>query len=67
MHKIHFYEDKDGNSPVFEYIRALSQRPDKDSRINHNKINDHIQVIKQVRQSRWRALYEAHRGRYMGT
>ena len=40
MHNIHFYEDKDGNSPVLEYIEALSKRTDKDSRINHNKIND---------------------------
>jgi len=45
MHNIHFYEDKDGNSPVLEYIEALSKRTDKDSRINHNKINDYIQVL----------------------
>ena len=45
MYEIYFYEDKDGNSPVYEYIQALSQRTDKDSRINHNKINDYIQVL----------------------
>jgi len=45
MHNIHFYEDKDGNSLVLEYIEALSKRTDKDSRINHNKINDYIQVL----------------------
>ena len=45
MYNIHFYEDKDGTSPVLEYIEALSRRSDKDSRINHNKINDYIQVL----------------------
>ena len=45
MYEIYFYEDKDGNSPVYEYIQSLSQKTDKDSRINHNKINDYIQVL----------------------
>ena len=45
MYEIYFYEDKNGNSPVFDYIQALSQRTDKDSRINHNKINDYIQTL----------------------
>ena len=45
MHEIYFYEDKDGDSPVFNYIQDLSQKIDKDSRINHNKINDYIQVL----------------------
>jgi len=45
MHEIYFYEDKDGNSPIFDYMQALSQKTDKDSRINHKKINDYIQVL----------------------
>ena len=45
MHEIYFYEDKDGNSPVFNYIQDLLLKNDKDSRINHNKINDYIQVL----------------------
>ena len=45
MHEIYFYEDKDGDSPVFNYIQDLSLKNDKDSRINHNKINDYIQVL----------------------
>jgi len=45
MYEIYFYEDKNGNSPIFEYMKALSQRADKDSRINHTKINDYIQVL----------------------
>ena len=47
MHDIHFYEDKDGVSPVYDYIKSLSQRTDKDSRINHKKINDYIEVLSQ--------------------
>ena len=45
MYEIYFYEDKDGNSPVYDYLKTLSQRTDKDSRINSNKINDYIQVL----------------------
>ena len=45
MYEIYFYEDKDGSSPIFEYIQTLSQRTDTDSRINHNKINDYIEVL----------------------
>ena len=45
MYEIYFYEDKDGNSPVFDYIQELAKSNDKDSRINHNKINDYIQVL----------------------
>jgi len=42
MYEIYFYDDKDGSSPVYEYMQALSQRTDKNSRINHNKINDYM-------------------------
>jgi phage-related protein len=45
VHEIYFYEDNDGNSPIFDYIEALSEKTDKDSRINRNKINDYIQVL----------------------
>lgn len=45
MYEIYFYEDKDGYSPVYEYLKDLSQRTNKDSRINSNKINDYIQVL----------------------
>ena len=45
MYEIHFYEDKDGNSPIYEYMKDLSRQTDKNSRINHNKINDYIQVL----------------------
>jgi len=45
MYEIYFYEDKDGNSSIYDYIQAVSKRTDKDSRINHTKINDYIQVL----------------------
>ena len=47
MYEIYFYEDKDGNSPVYDYIEALSHRTDKDSRINLNKIQDYIRVLRE--------------------
>ena len=45
MHKIYFYENKNGNSAILNFIETLSRQTDKDSRINHNKINDYIQVL----------------------
>lgn len=45
MFDIYFYEDKNGNVPILNYIQELSQKTDKDSRINHNKINDYIQIL----------------------
>jgi len=45
MHDIYFYENDDGNSPILDYIRELSKKTDKDSRVNRNKINDYIQVL----------------------
>lgn len=47
MFDIYFYEDKNGNIPIYDYIKDLSQRHDKDSRINYNKINDYIEVLSQ--------------------
>jgi len=46
MHEIYFYEDKNGNSPVFEYMEALSKRTEKDSRINLTKIQDYIRILR---------------------
>ena len=37
MHEIYFYEDKEGISPLYDYIASLSLRTDKNSRINHKK------------------------------
>ena len=45
MHEIHFYRDRNGKEPVLEYLRELSRKKDKDSRIKANKINDYIEVL----------------------
>lgn len=47
MHEIHFYRDRNGKEPVLEYLRELSRKKDKDSRIKANKINDYIEVLSQ--------------------
>ena len=45
MHKIYFYRDKNGKEPVYDYLRELTQKKDKDSRIKANKISDYIEVL----------------------
>jgi len=47
MYEIYFCEDRNGRSPVYDYLQDLSRRTDKDSRINHIKINDYIEVLSQ--------------------
>ena len=42
MYKVEFYKDKDGKEPVKEYIIKLSEKNDKNSRINLNKIRDYV-------------------------
>lgn len=44
-YEIIFYEDKNGVSPVFEYMKKLSNKKDKNSRINHNKIFEYIGLL----------------------
>ena len=46
MHKIFFYRDRSGNEPVFEYLKELTSKTDKNSRINANKINDYIEILR---------------------
>ena len=45
MYTIHFYKDKRGNRPVAEYIKSLTKKTDKDSRIKVEKINDYLQAL----------------------
>ena len=45
MHKIFFYKDKKGNEPVLDYLRELSEKSDKDSRIKLNKIRDYVKAL----------------------
>ena len=45
MHKIYFYKDKKGKEPVLDYLRELSGKSDKDSRIKLNKIRDYVKTL----------------------
>ena len=47
MHKIFFYKDKNGREPVWEYLKELMSKKDKNSRIKANKINDYIEILGQ--------------------
>ena len=47
MYKIQFYKDRNGNQPVLEYLKELTRKKDKDSRIKANKIHDYIQILEQ--------------------
>lgn len=46
LYQISFYRDKNGREPVVEYLRQLSSRTDKDSRIKANKISDYISALR---------------------
>lgn len=46
MSELYFYEDKNGNCPVNEYIDSLAKRKDKDSRINLTKIQDYLRILR---------------------
>lgn len=48
MFKIIFYKDRRGKRPVAEYIRELSKKNDKDSRIKLDKINDYMQTLREA-------------------
>ena len=45
MHKIIFYTDSKGKSPLLEYIYELENTKGKDSRIKLNKIRDYIKAL----------------------
>lgn len=45
MHKIYFYKDRNGNEPVYEYLKELTTKSDKNSRVNANKIADYINIL----------------------
>ncbi len=45
MYEIYFYKDRSGKEPVLEYLKELSQKKDKSSRIKFDKINDYIQAL----------------------
>lgn len=45
MYKIHFYKDRNGKEPVYEYMSELSKQSSKDARIKLRKIQDYINVL----------------------
>ena len=47
MYNVLFYKDNNGKEPVVEYLRLLCSKTDKNSRINANKINDYIEILRQ--------------------
>ena len=46
MYKIIFYRTESGKEPVLDFIRELRKRKDKDARINSEKINDYIEILR---------------------
>lgn len=51
MYEIFFYKDRNGRSLIAEYLRELTARKDKNSRIKANKINDYIEYLAQEGQN----------------
>ena len=47
MYKIKFYKNKKGQQPALDFIREISSKKDKDSKINANKINDYLEALRQ--------------------
>ena len=45
MHKIIFYADRKGNSPLLEYINELESCKSKDSRIKLTKIREYVKAL----------------------
>ena len=48
MHKIIFYKDPRGKSPLLDYINELENKGDKDSRINLIKIRDYVKALEKT-------------------
>ena len=45
MYEVIFYEDRKGNSPVWDHIQALQAKKGKSARIEVEKIFDYIDVL----------------------
>lgn len=45
MYKVIFYKNKKGEEPVLNYLKELSSKKGKESRIRLNKIGDYIQAL----------------------
>ena len=51
LYKIYFYRDANGNEPVIDYLKELSLKTDKSSRLNLRKIQDYINILQQCGKS----------------
>jgi phage-related protein len=48
MYRVFFYRDKNGRTPVAEYIRELKSRKDRSSRIKADKIREYVKALKKM-------------------
>ena len=46
LYEIHFYRERSGDRPVYDYILERAGKKDKDSRLKFNKIQDYIKALK---------------------
>lgn len=49
MYEVYFYQDSNGKQPVKEYLDRLEKKSlkSKDARIKYNKIDQHIEILRQ--------------------
>lgn len=47
MYDVHFYKDRNGNSPALTYLKDLLSKSDKDSRIRARKMQDYINLLRE--------------------
>lgn len=47
MYHIYFYENPNGESPVYEWIKKLAGKKGKTARINAGKVNDYITLLQE--------------------
>jgi len=47
LYKIYVYKDANGNEPIVDYLKELSSKGDKNSRLNLKKIQDYINILQQ--------------------
>lgn len=45
MYKIEFYEDKNGKSEIYEYIKKLNNNKSKENRIKLKKIKAYLEML----------------------
>lgn len=47
MYEVLFYKERNGATPVLDYMKDLAKSGSKDSRIKYNKIAQYIKVLEQ--------------------